>query len=188
MAYERVNAAWPEGTRDGRDLKPTAQEAVAACRRLYRFATKKPWHGRIKAVKGKATGGFTTMTVKRRGRLMVMPVIEVNPDRWGGGWHEVVHMMSHYLVYRLHPGVKLKPHGPQHHWLEMQMVDRVVKSGWLTGGLKRPEKPPVDRAAARRALSEQRTMAGIKRWQTKQRRAETAIRKLQRRAKRLGIA
>lgn len=177
MAYERVNGAWPANTRDGRDLKPTAQEAVAACRRLYRFAMKRPFKGIIRTVTGRKRGGWKVET-HPRDRFKTIVVIEVNPDRWGGGWHEVVHMMSHRCAYRLHPGSKA--HGPQHHWLELQMVEHVVKSGWLDGKLRRPDKPPVDRAAVRKARLERR----IRAWQAKARRAETALRKLRRQAKR----
>lgn len=179
MAYERVNATWPADTREGRALKPTAQEAVAACRRLYRFAMKKPFKGIIRTVTGRKRGGFTVETHPHH-RFRTITVIEVNPDRWGGGWHEVVHMMSHYMVHRLHPGVALKSHGPQHHWLELQMVEHVVKSGWLDGKLKRPEKikPVVDVKAVRA----RRTAAKIKRWEAKRKRAETALRKLRRTA------
>jgi hypothetical protein len=179
MAYERVNQTWPAGTNDGRDLKPTAQEAVAACRRLYRFAMKKPFKGIVRATSGNRRGGFTTETDPRN-KYRVISVIEVNPDRWGGGWHEVVHMMSHYCAWRLHPGAK--SHGPQHHWVELQMVEHVVKSGWLDGKLKRPEKvkAPVDRVAKNR----ERVLARIKRWETKRKRAETALRKLRRSARR----
>lgn len=43
--YRAVNSKWPEGTRDGRDLKPTPQESVTAARRLYRYIMKRPFTG-----------------------------------------------------------------------------------------------------------------------------------------------
>ena len=59
MAYERVNGAWPEGTNDGRDLKPTPQEALAGAKRLYRKAFGRPYKGKfiIATGNGRTTKG-----------------------------------------------------------------------------------------------------------------------------------
>lgn len=164
MAYEHVNAAWPAGTNDGRDLKPTPQEAVSAAKRLYRFAMKRPFKGKVKLTSG------NRYTWIRSG------VLSVNPDWRNGGWHELVHLMSHYCASRLYPNAK--GHGTQHHFLEKEMIEYVVKSGWLDGKLKREtkakEKPdPV-------ALRAERVLKRIEAWERKRRRAETALRKLKR--------
>lgn len=166
MRYASVNGQWPEGTRDGRDLKPTPQEAVAAVRRLWRFGTGKAWRGKIVVTSGRRRGGV------RYG------VITVNPDRWAGGWHEVVHMISHHVAFRLHPGIAA--HSTQHAFIERTMIAHVVESGWLEGKLRRPEKPKPDRAALKAA----RLAARIVAWERKQRRAEAALRKLKAVAKR----
>jgi hypothetical protein len=50
--YHSVNSRWPEGTHEGRDLRPSPQEAVAAARRLYRFAMKKPFPGKVRITSG----------------------------------------------------------------------------------------------------------------------------------------
>lgn len=174
--YHSVNSMWPEGTNDGRDIKPTPQEAIAACRRLYRFAMKRPFRGRVEL-----TSGNRHTWIRRH-------VLYVNPDetRWpgasGGGWHEIVHSMSHLCCARLFP--KAKGHGPQHAFLEREMIEHVVKSGWLDGKLRRPEKPAptkADKTAAKDAAIE----ASIKRWETKRKRAETALKKLRKKRARL---
>lgn len=161
--YQSVNSRWPEGTRDGRDLKPTPQEAMSAAKRLYRFAMKKPFRGKV------------VLTSGRRYTWIRNHVLHVNPDYGDGGWHELVHLMSHYCSHRLFPNAK--GHGPQHAFLEREMIEYVVKSGWLEGRLRRKEKPKADPKQTRRALTD----AAIKRWQTKAKRAQNALTKLKRR-------
>lgn len=160
--YQSVNGAWPEGTHDGRDLKPTPQEALAGAKRLYRKAFGRPFKGKLKLTSG------------RRYTWIRSGVLYVNPDYRGGGWHEIVHAISHYAARRLHP--RAKPHGPQHAWIERELITYVVKSGWLEGRLKRPEKPP--KVVDVRLVRYQRTLAKIKAWERKAKRAETALRKL----------
>lgn len=115
MAYEQVNGQWP-------DIVPalTGDEAITAAKRLYRFAMKKSWKGKWALTSGRR------YTHPRRG------VFYVNPGRkpgWGdpkldSGWRDLVHMMSHYCHWRLHPG--WKPHGPEHHAIEREMVAYVI--------------------------------------------------------------
>jgi hypothetical protein len=170
--YQSVNGEWPEGTNDGRDLKPTPQEALSAAKRLYRFAMKKPFRGKV------------VLTSGRRDTLIRRHVMYVNPDRksWfdkGGGWHEIVHGLSHYCAYRLYPGSK--PHDSRHAFLEREMIKHVVSSGWLEGKLRRPEKPKakVDLKEVRRKRIEKRLVE----WAAKRKRAETALKKLRRQAR-----
>lgn len=98
--YQGVNRSWPEGTSDGRNLKPTPQEALSAARRLYRFALKKPFKGKMKLTSG------NRYTWIRSG------VFYVNPDYRGGGWHELVHLISHQMAQRLYPNHP--SHGGRH--------------------------------------------------------------------------
>lgn len=183
--YHSVNGAWPENTNDGRDLKPSPQEAMSAAKRLYRLAMKKPFRGKV------------VLTSGRRRTWIKYGIMYVNPDeggglnrhvkllggvpymRKGGGWHELVHSMSHYCAYRLYP--RAKPHGPQHAFLEKEMIDHVVKSGWLDGKLKRPEKQkePIDI----RQVRNDRIQARIRTWEAKRKRAERALVKLRRQAR-----
>lgn len=168
--YHSVNSLWPEGTRDGRDLKPTPQEAMSAAKRLYRFALKKPFRGKARLTSG------------RRYTWVRNHVLHVNPDYAEGGWHELVHLMSHLCAQRLFP--KAKGHGPQHAFLEREMIEHVVKSGWLDGKLKRPDKPKPDRKAKKRDSIDRR----LKAWERRAKRAATALRKLKAQQKRIARA
>lgn len=169
--YQSVNSQWPAGTNDGKDLKPTPEEATRAAKRLYRLAMKRPFKGKIKITSGRRT------TWIRSG------VFYVNPDYRGGGWHELVHMISHYCAFRLHPNVKA--HSTQHAFVERELIAHVVKSGWLAGKLaKAIPAPPVDRRAVRRARLETRRAA----WTTKAKRAKTALAKITAALKRLDRA
>lgn len=159
--YQGVNRSWPEGTNDGRDLKPTPQEALSAAKRLYRFALKKPFKGKMKLTSG------NRYTWIRSG------VFYVNPDLNGtGGWHELVHLISHQMAQRIYPNAP--SHGDRHAFVEREMINYVVSSGWLDGKLKSKVRPkaapdpiaPID--------------IKIKRWETKRKRAETALKKLRR--------
>jgi hypothetical protein len=158
--YHAVNSQWP-------DVVPELDgpEAVAAAKRLYRFAMKRPWRGKWKIVSG------NRYTWTHQG------VFCVNPKYTGrgavNGWHDLVHFMSHYCHRRLFP--KAKPHGPAHHFLEKEMVAYVLKHGWLDGKLKR--KPGKARAKPDAVA---RLEASEKRWTTKLRRATTALRKISR--------
>lgn len=165
MAYESVNGAWPAGTNDGRDLKPTPQEAIAGFRRLYRIAFGRPYRGKIILASGNRRTWYGGP-----GRS-----VRVNPDERGGGWHEIVHSVSH-MASRYH---YRENHGYRHAFIERELIKAVVERGWLDGKLKREPKikPPVDRKAAALAI----TLTAIKRWEAKKRRAETALRKLGRR-------
>ena len=59
------------------------------------------------------------------------------------------------------------------------MIREVIKRGWLDGRLRKPEK-----AAPTREEKREKRLAGLNarldRWEKKQRRAETAIKKLKR--------
>lgn len=155
--YNRVNAAWPEQLPE---LAPA--EALAAARKLYRF------------VRGRSFDGAYKLTSGRRYTAIRRKVFYVNPTGHTGGrrggWEALVHDMSHILL----------PinHGGRHARLELRMIKEVVKRGWLGGVLK-----PVAHAAASvdtRLIKRQRIEARIANWERKQRRAETALKKLRR--------
>lgn len=163
-AYDSVNTAWG---RPISELPPiTRTEAQTACKRLYRRFMKHKYMGKIAFTSG-----------NRRGVSMRAGHMIINPDR---GWFGIIHSLSHRLHYRLHPGKP--PHHHSHAFLERELIQHVARSGWLDGALKRPEKPtiPVDRKALRYAAIQRR----LKTWISKRKRADTAIRKLTRQAKR----
>lgn len=161
--YASVNGQWPEGTNEGHAIKPTPQEAMTGARRLYRRAMGKPWRGAVKITSG------------RHHTRIARGTLYVNPDHtWDGGWHGIVHSMSHHASW----GLYHENHGPRHAFIERDLISYVVSSGWLEGKLRRPEKPKpqIDPKAKRHA----RVLASIERWTRKKKRAETALRKLAR--------
>jgi hypothetical protein len=150
--YVRVNAEWPTEV-----PALTPQEAVSAARRLYWFGMKKAWKRSIKLTSGNR---FTWI---RSG------VLYVNPDK---GWRALVHDISHLVHYHLHPN--LSGHDWRHAHLERAMVSLVVSKGWLEGKLRRKPKPKPKREEVRHG----RIIARIKAWETKRKRAENALMKL----------
>jgi hypothetical protein len=168
--YHSVNSRWPAGTNDGMDLKPEPEEAMRAARRLYRFVFKRPFRGKMKLTSG------NRRTYIRQG------VFYVNPDCHCGGWHEIVHDISHYASVRLFPNAP--GHGHQHAFIERELVKYVVENGFLDGKLKRPARAaptPSDRRQARVDRLDER----IARWDSKLRRAQNALRKLSRQRRRM---
>lgn len=163
--YHSVNSKWP-------DTLPelSGEEALAAAKRLYRFAMKRAWRGKWKLTSGRR------YTWPRGGTFYVNP----KRDGWAqGGWHDLVHMMSHYCHRQLRP--QDKPHDPRHEYLERDMVAYVIRSGWLDGKLRKVPKPKPDTKVEKLASIEAR----IKRWRSKQKRAATALKKLERQQRRL---
>lgn len=157
--YASVNGAWPEGPLP----IPTGPEATTAVKRLYRLAMGKKWSGKVKLTSGRR------YTWPRYG------VYTINPGgHHFGGWRDLVHDVSHYCHRRRHPDKR--PHDFRHLILEREMVSHVVKSGWLEGKLKRPEKTKADPKDVRY----QRILQRIASWERKQRRAQTALKKLSR--------
>ncbi len=155
--YVRVNGAWP---RPIPSLTP--QEALSAAKRLYRIAMGRPFKGAMQITSG------NRHTWIRQG------VFYVNPEN---GWHDLVHDISHYAHWRLHPDKS--GHDFRHAYLEKQLVETVVTKGWLEGKLKRTpkEKPPVQEVRYQRILDR------IKAWRTKQKRAANALAKLEKQKK-----
>jgi hypothetical protein len=173
--YERVNAAWPQLI-----PKLTAAEAVAAGKKLYRFGMRKTWRGPVHV------GSGNRHTWIRHG------VMTVNPD---GGWHALVHGLSHYCHLRTRRWdigeEPEKPHSRGHARMELRMVKEVVRRGWLDGKLARGAEDRARRAAEKRM---DRTTPAFKlaclrtrekRWITRTRRAATALSKIRRRITRL---
>ena len=165
--YSRVNSVWPKEVQ-----KPTPDEAMKAARKLYRFVTGKSWDGEVELTSGNRYTYF-------RGGVMY-----VNPDGHGdhqhlGGWYALVHDLSHHFHWRYGDGSK--PHSRSHARLELRLAKEVVKRGWLTGTLKVQEKPepkPVDEKLTKAIRIE----AAIQRWEAKLKRAQNALKKLNRKS------
>src|SRR5262245_57939460 len=161
--YKGVNGAWPENL-----PVPTGAEAIAGVRLLYRKFLGRPFRGPFKLTSGRRH------TWPRRG------VYYVNPNDvrdHGGGWRAIAHAVGHLVYARMFP--RARGHGPGHAHLEKQIIEHIVTSGWLDGKLRRasrPAKPKPDPKQVRFA----RATANLQRWESKQRRATTAIKKLKR--------
>lgn len=161
--YQRTEATWPA------EVPPlTADEAVRAARKLYRFARGRAIRVPVVPTTGRIYTGFGVDTAKPFGSGR--NVLKVNAEH---GWKQLVHGLSHATG---------GGHSKGHARLEARMIREVLRRGWLDGALKtepKPEPSQADRDARRLAQIE----AGIARWQSKRKRAETALRKLERRRK-----
>jgi len=149
-----VNAEWP-------DSLPTltAEEAIRAARRLYRFAMKETFRGKVIATSG------NRYTWAYRG------TIRVNPDR---GWRELVHHLSHLFDSWLSPATK--PHASTHARLEMKLIKEVKRRGWLDGKLTRPALRKAAKAdVGTKKLAHAKVM--LKRAETRCKRADTILKK-----------
>lgn len=160
--YESVNGKWPAGTNEGRDLIPTEQEAVTGAKRLWRKAFGKAFKGKVQITSG------------RRYTWVRNHVLYVNPNQktWkgNGGWHEIVHGISHIASQRIWK----ENHGPRHAFIERELIEYVVSNGFLDGKLRRETKT----APAAKDVKYDRVIKRISAWETKAKRAATALRKL----------
>lgn len=153
--YEDVNNEWRRAV----PLPPitTAEAFRVASHLRLRFARKHgmPWWAR-----------------KRRAWANTKQVTGILRNN---GLQRMVHDMAHWAHDVQHKG-KLKDHSHVHATLELEMIRFVIDKG-----LHLPVAPKI-----RPAVPElERVEAAIKRWTTKARRAATALKKLERRRKRL---
>lgn len=161
-AYDELNKSWPADT-----PIPTDAEAIAGARLLiaegFRYYEKPDPN---KKRKFKITSG-NRHTWPHGGTFMV------NPNyRWRPGWPGMVHSISHYVHSRC---TSRKAH-EMHLFIERHLVGYAIEKGFHLGKLARPkkEKPPV----VVQKLS--KVDAAIKKWKTKEKRAATALKKLER--------
>lgn len=162
--YEKVNGEWPEV------VPPlTPEEALKAAKQLYTVGMGQRWAGDVKLTSG------NRYTWVRNGTLYVNPA---RKERIGGGWAALVHDLSHYAHWRVNRGVK--PHSAKHARIEIKMIKKVVRSGWLEGKLKPQEAQPEPSKNDERQKKYEKVLASIKRWETKAKRAETFLKKLNR--------
>jgi hypothetical protein len=95
------------------------------------------------------------------------------------GWGRIVHDASHYVFEKRHPSAR--PHDGGHAQLECQMAHYVVKHQLI----ERMAPKPPKRVKVDNSVKLAKTDAAIKRWQTKAKRAATALRKLNAKRKRI---
>jgi len=96
------------------------------------------------------------------------------------GWGRLIHDASHYVFRKRHPSAR--PHDGGHAQLETQMAHYVVKHNLIE---RMQPKPKVGRSKVDNSVKLAKTDAAIKRWQTKAKRAATALRKLNAKRKRI---
>lgn len=99
----------------------------------------------------------------------------------GTGWPRMVHDASHRVFAILHP--TFKTHSSAHAELERRMIAYVVSQGWHLPNPPK-EKPTL---AEKRADALSNVRARIKLWETKAKRANTALRKLRQKERRLAV-
>lgn len=155
--YTRTNDSWQAKPHELPKL--TGQEAVSAVKRLYRKATGRAFKGKFKVTSG------------NRRTWIWNGVYVVNPDQ---GWHDIVHDVSHLCHRKINRGEK--PHSPRHARLEKMLIEHIISNGWLDGALKREEKPEPPKSEIR----VERLKARLERWLRIERRAATAIKKINR--------
>lgn len=135
------------------------REALTAARKLFKLGRRlvdRPYpQKQLGPIKLKIVYG-NLRTYIPRGR--------VNPCH---GWWGLVHDISHDIV---------PDHSSKHEWLEKQLAEHVRDQGWLDGKLRRLEKPkpPIKEVRYQRVLSR------LCLWESKRKRANTAIKKLMR--------
>lgn len=164
--YEAVNQLWPKNFA----FRPLdADEAVRAVKKLLRSEGIDPKDYRFNIVGGnRRTWPRESL---RGGRF------NVNPAE---GWKTIVHMVSHVAFRRENPD--LRPHDRRHATVEARMIRTVLKRGWLDGSLR---AKPVEMKVTTPADAVRDELASLAerhaRWESKLKRARTAIRKIERR-------
>jgi hypothetical protein len=165
VTYSDVNSEW------GGIILPPITEAEARV-----FAPKL-----IKKFGGKDYGHHRPWFMKKLNRSWASTTPQdTNWHKPGGrnGLPRMVHDISHWLYERMHP--RFLGHSTRHAALERDMVSYVLKKGWHLPKPPKPEKPTPTKVEVRaKRLAE--TEASIKRWESKAKRAATALRKLRRR-------
>jgi hypothetical protein len=161
--YADTNALWASVT-----APPiTRDEAERAARRLLRKFGRKAGYPRQRS--------DAKLRAVRRCWIATEPGSSITR-----GWARLAHDVSH-MIFRLRYPM-LRPHNPLHSVLEYEIASYVVtESGWLEGALRPKAKSVADQHAAELA----RVDAAIKRWGSKLRRAQTALKKLARKRARL---
>ena len=158
--YRTVNEKWPECV-----PQLTSELAKRAFRVLYRHRLGSNWKNKVIAVKGRRRRTWT-----RAGAMIVAP------DQ---GWRGFIHDLSHWLHRRQFPQ-QLPHRGSAHAAVEMDLIEQVVRRGWLQ---ELPRVKP-NRTRTPTDLKRERydrVLLGIQRWKAKEKRAQNALQKLTKR-------
>lgn len=160
-SYNEVNAAWDK-------VLPlpavTTKEATRVARLISnKFARGSVWYSWMHNRKSWASTEVVTYSLRNN------------------GLQRMVHDVSHWAHDVNHSGT-LKAHSPVHAELERSMIEFVIEQG-----LHKPKGKKVVTPEDKKAKKLAQAQASLKRWKTKQKRATTAIKKLERKIKRLAI-
>jgi hypothetical protein len=160
----------------GGDAPLTGPEATRAVRRLMRFALGTPEFGSLVL---RSKGGNTYKCGAAYTDSGMGWYVYINPKM---GWRDLVQVMAQYTseaYYR-------EAHTPRGAFdrMRMRMTREVIKRGWLGGVLADAPKPKPTLDDRRQARLK-RIDVLVANWQRKQKRAATAIRKLQQERKRI---
>lgn len=164
--YDDVNNAWGGITLPPITFKAAAPIFDKLVRKFGGRSMRAPWWRHRTNRSWAAPKGSDTKYVRENG----LPTM--------------VHEASHWVFANLHP--TFKTHSAAHAKLEREMVEYV-----LAKGLHQPRAPKVKTTTTaddRRALALAHTEAAIKRWTTKAKRADTALKKLRKKLRRLHAA
>jgi hypothetical protein len=160
--YDNVNDLWSAVPAPA----ITRVEAERAARRLFRKFGRKTGYPRQRR--------DAKLRTVRRCWISSKPSTGI-----ARGWARLVHDVSHEIFRLRYPD--LLPHNPLHSKLEHEIASFVAGSGWMAGALKPATKEPAELHAAKLSNVD----AAIKRWDSKLRRARTALKKLARQRARL---
>ncbi len=147
-------------------LSPEA--SVLAARKLYRHAMGKAFTGKVELTSGRR------YTWIRRGVMYVNPDCRQSRIR---GLRAIIHDLSHWCHYRLHP--RDKPHSVRQARLESKLVTFAITRGWHEGALvvePKPEKPKPDLVVQRHA----RMISRRDKWRREAERAKRLLAKVER--------
>ena len=162
-----VNSKWPSNM-----PVPTDQEALSGARRLYKKATGKRWTGKVKITRGNRHTWIRWDGDVDGSRRNQVDTLFVNPNKFGRGWREIVHSIAHLAHHELN--YNDRPHTHKQLYIERDLTDFVLASGWLNGKLKAPAKAKPDVIAIRY----NRMLARKINWTKKLKRAQNAVRKI----------
>lgn len=159
---------------------PSEQEAESGAKRLFRFAMKKPFKGKVTFTSGnRYTWIYSRHHAARHQNVWMKESgwhMRINrKDDWG----EIVHLLSHWCNYRLSP--KDKAHSNSQLSLESRMTKYAIDAGFLRGKLKSKtkEKPKRDLVVERHA----KIVARVENWKKKSKRAESMLKRAERELK-----
>jgi hypothetical protein len=133
---QRVNDLW-----NGQQPVLSPEESLTAAKKLYRHAMGKAWKGKWALVSG------NRHTWPKYGTFYVNPA---RKPKWSHGaattgLREIIHGISHYCHWKLHPGDK--PHSIRQLRLEAKLTKFAIDRKWHEGALKKPEPPEPEAKA-----------------------------------------